>query len=329
MALAGLGQNQVNVVPAPGIEGDFCTANPRYSRVAGPGGLVAGLGGVVAGRFCWPVPGDLDVDGGPQVVISSGTGPVLGFVHREMQGLMLSPLTLASMTVPQGFMVTALNQCEVWVKNAGTTQAVFGQKAYAKFADGSIAFAAAASPPNGATASAYTIAAETFSATLTSVVGNVLTVPATSVVTGTIYPGAVVSGTGITTGNTIGAQLSGTTGGAGTYSLTLTEETAVTVGTLSGTYGLLTTTTVTSGLFGVNQTLSSSTSPTTVTPGTTITAVISGSGGSGSTFAVNLTQTASAGTLTGATYVETSWYAQSGGLAGELVKISNAPGVNG
>lgn len=49
--------------------------------------------------------------------------------------------------------------------------------------------------------------------------GNTLT---TSSVTGTIYPGATLSGTGVTSGTVIYAQLTGTTGGAGTYSVSVT-----------------------------------------------------------------------------------------------------------
>jgi len=46
-------QTVVNTQPAPGIEGDFCNKNPRFSVDAGPGGLVAGDKGVVVGRFAW------------------------------------------------------------------------------------------------------------------------------------------------------------------------------------------------------------------------------------------------------------------------------------
>lgn len=309
-------QKQVNVVPAPGIPGRFASANPRFAYVAGPGGLVAGAGGVQAGAFCWAVPGALDVDSGSQVVVNSGAGPVLGFVGDELQGLLTSPLTKSSMTIPQGFMVTAYTGGDFWVQNSGSGQCVQGMKAYARFADGAVTFAATGSAAT-ATASSWSISAQTFSVT-GSVSGNVLTV--TAVGSGTIYPGAVISGTGVTTGNNIGQQLSGTPGGVGTYSLVLGEDTTVSE-TITGTYGLLTLTTVATGTFGVGDTLSG----TAVNAGTFITQFITGTGGSGSTAAVNLTTTASAGTLTGATSVETKWIAMSGGLANEFVKISSQP----
>ena len=313
-----LGQSQVNVVPAPGVPGDFCDANPRYSAVSGPGGFVAGPGGVQAGGFCWALPGYLDVDSGPQVVVGYGSGPVMGFVHREMQGILTSPFTAASLVVPQGFMVTPMSAGGFWALNSGATQCVFGMKAYANYANGLITFAATGSP-SGATSTSYTIAAETFSWT-GSINGNVLTVASGG--SGTIVAGAVISGTGVTTGNSIGRQISGTAGGAGSYSLAYSEETAVASTTIGGTYGLFTAGGTVTGTFGVGQTLSG----TGVTAGTAITQLGTGTGGAG-TYYVNTTQTASSGTVTAATNVETSWIARSGGLAGEVVKISNIPAL--
>lgn len=63
-------------------------------------------------------------------------------------------------------------------------------------------------------ASMFTGAVSSFTGVIS---GGVLT---TSAVTGTIYPGARLSGTGVTAGTVIDAQLTGTTGGAGTYSVT-------------------------------------------------------------------------------------------------------------
>ena len=45
--------NQVGVQPAPAVEGDFASSNPRFSVLFGPGGAVAGPLGLVIGRFCW------------------------------------------------------------------------------------------------------------------------------------------------------------------------------------------------------------------------------------------------------------------------------------
>ena len=42
-------QKQVNLTPAPAVAGDYASANPHVSVLAGPGGLVAGVGGVTVG----------------------------------------------------------------------------------------------------------------------------------------------------------------------------------------------------------------------------------------------------------------------------------------
>ena len=85
------------------------------------------------------------------------------------------------------------------------------------------------------------------------------------------------------------------------------------------TYGLLTLTTVATGNFGVGDALSG----TSVANGSTLSQMLTGTGGSGST-AVTLTATASSGTFTANTNVATSWTARSYGAVGALVKISNA-----
>jgi hypothetical protein len=305
-------QAQVNVVPAPGVQGRFSNANPRFAFDAGPGGLVAGLGGVTVGNFCWALPGLLDVDSGPQVVVSHGTGgPAIGIVANETQATMFSPLTLSSTNIPQGFPVTAYVGGGFWVKNTGAGQCIAGMKAYASYADGSWSFAATGSPST-ATSTSYTISAQTFSVT-GSISGNVLTV--TAVGSGSVVPGAIISGTGVTTGNSIASQLTGTALGIGTYLLAYGEETTVSE-TISGTYGLFTPGGTITGTFAVGQTLTG----TGITAGTTITAFGTGTGGAG-TYYVNLTQTASSGTVTAASNLETHFVAASGGLTGELIKI--------
>jgi hypothetical protein len=136
---------------------------------------------------------------------------------------------------------------------------------------------------------------------------------------GTLYPGSVLSAAAGSA--TIVSQLSGTTGGVGTYSLTVPEQVVATGTTVTGTYGLLTLTSGVTGVFSIGSSLTG----TAVAAGSTITA--NGSNGSGLTgnggvgTYVTLTATASAGTITGATNVQTGWIAASAGLNGELVKI--------
>ena len=68
-----------------------------------------------------------------------------------------------------------------------------------------------------------------------SFTGSIATTTLTaSAVTGTIIPGATLAGTGVTAGTTIVSQLTGTTGGAGTYQVSSSQTVASTAMTTSG-----------------------------------------------------------------------------------------------
>lgn len=310
--MAGGFQTAVNDQPAVAIPGDFCDTNPRYTVNAGPGGLYAGPNGVTIGRFAWATNPD-DADGTPARVDNTGSGPVTGFVAREQQGLVTTFLADSSMVAPSGFPLTLFDGGGFWVKNDGTGQALPGAQAYANFVDGRVSFAL-----SGATASAWGIVAGTSSGTV-SVVDAVMTATAGT----NLYPGVVLTGGAQ---GSIVRQISGTTAGAGVYQLSVPEQTVAAGTAITGTYGALTLTTVTAGVFAVGDTLTGATAG--VTAGTAITAMLTGTGGSGSTGIVNLTQTsgnAGEGVLTAALNVATKWYARSSALAGEMVKISSQP----
>ena len=218
--------NQVNTQPSPAVEGDFASTNPRFTVDAGPGGLVAGPGGVTIGRFCWFYTGPFDIDSTPQQVTNQllatqplGGTNVAGLVHRGQQGLITTYLQASGMLIPQGFPVTVFSGVDMFVKNAGTNEAILGQKAYAKFADGTVTFAATATPTTGTCTGS--IGPQTVSFT-GSISGNVLTVSAVSA--GTLVPGAILTGgTGIVTNTTIVSQLSGTAGSVGTSWIALSK----------------------------------------------------------------------------------------------------------
>jgi hypothetical protein len=314
-------QQQVYNQPAQAVAGNFASRNPHFTFDAGPGGLVAGAAGVTVGRFAWVSP-PLDPNGTCQIALNSGAGQVAGLVPNELQGLNTVFLSDGSMLIPQGFMVTLMTGGDFWVVNNGATEALplgpsqAPMKAYAKFTDGTVAFAATGSPPNAASVTG-SIAASTFSITgsIGGVSGNVLTV--TNVSSGTIVNGATISGTGIATGTKIINQLTGTAGGVGTYTVSIDEQTVAST-TVSGTYGTLTVTATGSGAITLGDVLSGS----GVTTGTTVTQFGTGTGGNG-TYFVDPTQTAGSTTITAAGYVETKWFAMSSGLTGELVKISD------
>lgn len=307
-------QTSVTVQPAPAVAGDFASSNPRHSFDAGPGGLIAAAAGLIVGRAAW-VGGDLlDANSAGQVAANTGFGSIAGFVHREQQGVLSAFLAESSLVIPGGYAVSILTGGDLWVKNDGSGQATVGMKAYANYADGKITFAATGSA-TGATCASSSIAASTSSFT-GSISGNVLTV--TAVGSGSVVPGTTISGTSVATGTKILSQLSGTANGVGTYAVDIPEQTVAST-TISGTYGTLTLGAAPSATFGVGDTLSG----TNVVAGTKITKLLTGTGGSGSTYAVDNNTVVSSTTITAALNVETKWFATSAGAAGELVKISS------
>jgi len=319
-------QSQVNQVPAPGMEGSPASFNPTYYYPAGPFGMIAGNdgandGGVLVGRFVWADYTSVDLDNQPTIVNNYGTGVPLGIIGNHLQGLISVFLKEASLLLPTGLPCAVITAGDRWVVNRGSTQALIGQKAYATFADGSVSFAATGSPSTGASGATSSIAASTFSVT-GSISGDVMTV--TAVGSGTIVKGATLSGTNVATGTKVVTQLSGTAGGVGTYSVSIGEQAALST-TITGAYGTLTLGTVTGGVFAVNDVIAGS-GGGGVTAGSVLTQLLTGTGGTGGTFAVDPSQTVTSSTITvAAINVETSWYCQSSGAVGEIVKISRLP----
>lgn len=306
-------QTTVGTLPPPAVEGDFASANPRWNVLAGPGGLVAGPAGLTVGRFAWLSFAGIDPDNAPTIANSFGSGPVAGFVHRELNATITTYLADNGMTIMPGTQATLFSGGDFWVKNNGSTPALFGQSAYANLGTGAVSFGAAGAPAT-ASGSTSTVAAATFSAT-GSISGNVLTVSAVG--SGTLYPGATISGTNVASGSQIASQLSGTTGGVGTYALNIGEQ-AVASTAISGTYGLLTIGGTVAGTFGTGGLISG----TGTAAGTYITAPISGSGGAG-TYVVNNNTAVSSTAISATTNVQTKFFAMSSGAPGELVKITS------
>ena len=305
-------QTAVNTQPAIGVAGEPCDLNPVFTVDFGQGGAIAGPNGLTIGRFAWATP-PTDSNFVACSLSNSGSGTVAGFVPNEMQGLNTIYLQDASMAIKPGFPAVLVSGGRgYFAVNDGATAALPGQTAYANTATGKVEFAAGT-----ATASSWSIAAETqtLTGTIGGTDGNILTL--TAVGGNTIYLGSVLTGGGVATNTQIVSQISGTPNGVGSYYISIPQQSAIVpTGT---TYGLLTLTTVATGNFGVGDALSG----TSVANGSTLSQMLTGTGGSGST-AVTLTATASSGTLTANTNVATSWTARSYGAVGALVKISNA-----
>jgi len=322
--MSGGYQTQVYNQPQIGVPGDRATQNPMATFDAGPGGLVADTGGVQVGRFCWVIP-PTDPNGTSQIATqANGAGNVAGLLYNDTQALNTVFLSDGSMEVPEGLPVSLAVQGDFIVVNEGLSEAVVGQKAYAEFGTGKASFAAAGSPSTGATSTSSAVAAETSQFT-GSIASDLLTV--TAVGSGTIYPGTTISGTGITTGTKIASQLSGTTGGIGTYTLSISQQKDIASGTIDGTYGLMTIGTLTSSAaFAVGQSLVASGS---VVAGTQITYSVSGAGGTGATMVVDNNTVVSSQAIDSVSNVETKWYAASSAQPGGYVKLTSWVGSQG
>ena len=132
-------QSVINQYPAPGVEGDFASANPNASLLAGEGALVTGTSGVTVGRFAWAVAG---------VVSNAGSGVPSGFVHREGQASIVTWLAESSMLIQPGREVTLMTRGDFWARTS--TVATVGQKVFASLTTGQVQTGAA-----GATISGY------------------------------------------------------------------------------------------------------------------------------------------------------------------------------
>ena len=307
-------QTTVNVNWAPGVEGDFASANPYSAALVGPGGFVAGSQGVTVGRFAWADPSAAT---GYGITLNNfGVGAPEGFVGRQSQpGQIVTYLADNAKLIQPGEPVPDVFKAgDFWARNTSGAPVTKGMKAYANYTTGAIAFRAAGSPAQGASVTGA-IAASTFSVTA-SITEGVMNV--TAVGSGTVVAGATISGTGITTGTQVTRQLSGTAGGIGTYALSVFQ--SVASETVSGSYGTLTVSAVGSGALAVGDVLAG----VNVTGTPAITQFLTGTGGTG-TYAVNVSETAASATITATSEIETKWYAESFGDVGDLIKMSSQP----
>lgn len=192
-------QTQVNAQQAPACAGDFASANPRAAVVSPESGFVAGAAGVTVGRFAW-----IQSDG--VTVLNTGTGKPDGFIHREQQALISTYLAESGNLIPVGFPVTLMRTGDYYAL-ASVSAAAKGEKAYAKFQDGSARFEPTASAP----ASATITASQATTALTVSAVGA-----------GALSVGDLVTQASGTPAYIL-AQLTGTAGGTGTYTLSVSQ----------------------------------------------------------------------------------------------------------
>lgn len=256
-------QTFVNNELPDGVPGDFADVNPRASIDAGPGAFVAGIGGVTVGVFAW-----FDLVSG---IATSYFRPncVLGFVHRENNGLITVFLGIATMQVVPGNMVTGMSQGGY--KGVFLGGANVGQKVYADPLTGALTAAAAAGGVTGLNTAGATVAAGgILTTTDADQTGSALA--ANQIVTGGTLPEgtyiASANGTGSGTHLWILANLNGTAIPVNATPFTLTNTgkqesnfkvsspvavNAVATGSSIDANGVLTVGTVTGGVFGAGQ----------------------------------------------------------------------------
>lgn len=163
----------------------------------------------------------------------------------------------------------------------------------------------------GSTGTYQVSVSQTYSSATITGSGATLTVGGT--VTGYYAVGAVISGSGITTGSTILAAISGA-GIGGTYAVSAAQ--TVSSQAINATGGLLTVGGTLTGTFALNDLIS-----TGASAGTYITALLTGTGGAGN-YLVNNGQTVASTTISVNSNTETKWIAASPGAPGEMVKMS-------
>lgn len=304
-------QTQVNLQPAPAVNGDFASANPRISMLAGPGALVAGTGGCTIGTFGW-------VDTTQTYAYNKGSGAPDGFIGRQGNFALITQfLAEYGNVIPQGLEVTLYTGGDFWVLNSGANEVLVGMKAYANNGTGLVTFGATGSPPAAVSGATGAVTAGTGSATGT-IVDNILTL--TGAITGAFVVGGLISGTNVASGTRIMNQLSGNgTSGTNTYVVSIPGQSVAST-TISETHGILTVTVAGTGNFGVGQIIAGG----TIAAGTYITSLGTGTGGTGTYFLSNNT-TSSSGTVTSTGGTETKWIAQSYAAPGELVKMTSWP----
>ena len=263
--LIGSFQTRVNLQNPLGVEGDFASANPRASTLTTDGGaLIAGAAGVTIGQFAW-----IAADG--RTVTNQGQYPNQpdGFVHRDQQGLLTQYLQAAGSVIPPGFPVTLMRAGDFLDKNTGPSSITRYSTLYASYLDGSLQTAAATAGSVTATLGSTNTAS--LGATFTGAASVASTSLVVTAVTGLISIGDTVSGSGIADAPTIIAQTAGTTGGAGTYTLSKAE--TCTGGTVT-CFGSVINVTVVSQYISVGDTVSHANYPTA-----TIASQVSGTAG--------------------------------------------------
>jgi len=192
---------------------------------------------------------------------------------------------LSSMTLAE-LQAVASGTLSVTINGVAKTSGTINLSAVASFSAAATAIQTALAAYDGVVTAS--IATTTTLSVTASISGYILTVGTLGA--GSVQNGAILAGTGVTAGTMVQKQLTGTANGVGTYQVSISQD--VTTTTITGSYGTMTVSGVASGALAVGQTVSGS----GVTAGTVITALLTGTGGTG-TYVVSPSQTASSTTV--------------------------------
>ena len=204
-------QTRVNKQPPPAVIGDFASMNPRATALAGAGAFRSGNGLNYLGAQNLASVGSFAYGAG---LYAGGQKPagasVRGFVANELQTIIPFPNSSdpaypnpVRLALENGFPVTLFTHGDFWTLPVGAVNGIVspGDEVYARQYDGA--------PTNDPTA---------FSATGVQT-ASTTTLTVSAVTKGALVPGMVIAGTGVDAGLTIVTQLTGTPGGAGTYTV--------------------------------------------------------------------------------------------------------------
>lgn len=240
-------------------------------------------------------------------------------VGSWLQGGNISSLTIPQLQALSGTLTLSIDGATVTSASINLATAVSFSTAAALIQTGFNHY-------DGITAATSTIAAGTATnATASSIAGNILTVGGT--VTGAFVVGGVLSGTGVTAGTEILNQLTGTVGGAGTYTVSIVQTVAST--TITQSYGVLTVVAMTSGYLAPGQIISGG----TTAAGTKIVSQLTGTSGGAGTYVTSGGAQTVAATIISAGQLLVSYdsvagaFLITGGTPGTLGTISYATGT--
>lgn len=231
-------QRAVNQQPAPAVQGDFASNNPRSSIVppVEAGFVTAPEQDVTVGFFAWGATTGLVYSS----AAGAGAGASLGFVGRQANipsVLITEFLGESKLTLNEGLPATLFSAGDYWAPLQG---GAVGDTVYADAATGepTLDDASGANPDTGfVLASVAPVDAVTNNATTIAVTTGIMTVGAMA--SGVIEAGQKVTGTGVPAETYIERQLTGAAGGAGTYQTNSRNRAAVAAFTATMTQGNL------------------------------------------------------------------------------------------